>query len=83
MQKRQEFLAYEETKWCLKSRALWLKEGDGNTKFFHNYACQCKQANTIWEVKNSRGEMVSSFDEIVVAGKDFYSDLFRAPPVVQ
>jgi len=56
-----------------------LKEGDNNTKFFHNYACQCKQANTIWEVKNHRGEMVSSFDEVVVVGKDFYSDLFRAP----
>jgi hypothetical protein len=52
MQKIKYILDYEETKWRLKSRSIWLKEGDDNTKKFHNYSKQCKMFNTIWELKD-------------------------------
>ena len=36
--KREELLAKEEQLLRLKSIAIWIKEGDNNTKFFHNFA---------------------------------------------
>jgi hypothetical protein len=32
LQKKQELLALEESKWCLKSKAVWLQEGDTTQK---------------------------------------------------
>eukprot|EP00253_Pinus_taeda_P009499 PITA_09499 len=49
--KNQILLAKEE-EWRLKSRAIWLKAGDENMRFFHNYAKGRKSANTIWNLKN-------------------------------
>ena len=41
--KRDELLAREEKLLRLKSRAIWIKEGDNNTKFFHNFCQQQKK----------------------------------------
>lgn len=48
--KNQILLAKEE-EWRLKSRAIWLKAGDEDTIFFHNYAKGRKSANTIRNLK--------------------------------
>eukprot|EP00253_Pinus_taeda_P028403 PITA_28403 len=42
----------EETMWRQKSRIRWLKDGEKNTKFFHNTTIQRKMNNTITHIQN-------------------------------
>ena len=59
--KKDLLLSQDERQWRLKSRALWLKEGDQNTKFFHRYASHRNSINTIYEIRSPQGNMVIYF----------------------
>lgn len=62
----------KEEEWRLKSRAIWLKSGDENTKLFQAYAWGRKVANTIWDMMDEAGEKVSSFKGLEKLGVDHF-----------
>ena len=50
LEKRKRGLLYEkEVIWRLKSRALWLEQGHENRYFFHQFANQGENVNTLWK----------------------------------
>ena len=61
--KREELLAREKELLRLQSRAIWIKEGDNNTIFFHHFSNHRRNLNTISTIKDMNGVMVSSFKE--------------------
>eukprot|EP00253_Pinus_taeda_P007421 PITA_07421 len=48
----------EEILWRQKSRINWLREGERNTKFFHQAMIQNRQRNQIFSIKTAEGERV-------------------------
>ncbi len=47
-----EIVADEEVLWKCRAKQHWLREGDGNTKFFHAIVNGRRRANTIHEVES-------------------------------
>ena len=60
----------EEIKWKQKSRELWLKEGDQNSKFFHLSTLIRRHRNFIAEIYLDNGHWIHSRDDIEAYFKD-------------
>jgi len=56
--RKQLILLKEEITWRLKSRAIWLKEGDRNTRFFHKYTNARREKNSIRSIKDEKGNVL-------------------------
>ena len=75
--KREELMAREEELLRLKSRAIWIKEGDKNTKFFHLFSTHKRNMNTILTIKDMNAELVYPFKEKAEVGEWFFKNLFK------
>jgi hypothetical protein len=64
-----------EISWRQKSRALWLREGDKNTRFFHRLANSHRRHNSISSLLIN-GELSSEPDAIADCITQFYQNLF-------
>ncbi|WMV13373.1 hypothetical protein MTR67_006758 [Solanum verrucosum] len=65
----------EESLWRQKSRALWRKEGDKNTKFFHRIANAYRRYNNIDQLMVQR-EITQEPHKIEGEIIDFYKKLY-------
>lgn len=78
LEKRKHYLlSIEEATWRLKSRALWLKEGDRNTKYFQNFANARKRRNAIWKIDDRKGGFYYSQEDISKEASRVFQEQYK------
>jgi hypothetical protein len=75
----QHTLRREEEHWRLKSRSLWIKEGDSNTSFFHKQAQSRRKKNTVTSITSSTGQQIDSFEQVKAEAYRHFNNLYQQP----
>jgi hypothetical protein len=73
-----ELLKTQETMWRQRSRAVWLRDVDRNTKFFHNKASQRAKTNNIKKIKDEEGVWWRGDEHIERVLINYYDELFSS-----
>ncbi|XP_074277216.1 uncharacterized protein LOC141600859 [Silene latifolia] len=73
-----KLLRQEEVFWRQRSRALWLKEGDRNTKYFHRKAGQRKKKNHIAKLIDDEGRVHEGTKKVSAIAKEYFKELFTS-----
>nr|POF27247.1 transposon tx1 uncharacterized 149 kda protein [Quercus suber] len=71
-----EWLLRSESLWCQKSRELWVKLGDRNTKFFHLSTIIKRKQNNIDAIQDDNGTWLTDTNSIRSLFLDSYKNLF-------
>jgi hypothetical protein len=71
-------LEQQEIHWMQRSRANWLRQGDRNTTFVHNFASARRKKNFISKLKNNNGDWVEGTDMLKPVILDYFSNLFMS-----
>jgi hypothetical protein len=64
-EERNRLLLAEEEHWHQKRRAIWIKCGDQNTKFFHHFASYRRNHKHIWELNIDSYVIISGQDNLI------------------
>uniref|UniRef100_A0A803PYI0 Reverse transcriptase domain-containing protein n=1 Tax=Cannabis sativa TaxID=3483 RepID=A0A803PYI0_CANSA len=71
-------LEKDEKYWCQCSRALWLKWGDLNTKFFHRKASARRKKNAIKGLMDDMGVWHSEAGMVQRLVENYFRNIFRS-----
>uniref|UniRef100_A0A803P465 Reverse transcriptase domain-containing protein n=1 Tax=Cannabis sativa TaxID=3483 RepID=A0A803P465_CANSA len=74
----QQLVFEEERGVWMKSKCKWAKEGDANSRFFHNLLNARKSRNTISRIEREDGSFLEEKEEIVKEIISFFSSLYTS-----
>ena len=77
--KRRQLLKVQEETMRQKSRAVWLKDGDSNSKLFHQFPNHRRNTNSLWGLKDSKGDWCVEAKGLKKDVVDFFWDIFSKP----
>jgi hypothetical protein len=84
-QSRNKYLKEKEELWRQRSRAIWIKSGDQNTKFFHNFANFRRNHKFVWEIRDELGILHSGQEDLKAEATKYFNFFFKEqdpPPTV-
>ena len=61
----------------LKSIVVWISLGNNNTRFFHYFASNKKNLNSIWELVDENGNLVKGQDQLQNLAKNCFDRIFK------
>ncbi|KAM1780200.1 hypothetical protein ACFX12_041494 [Malus domestica] len=73
-----ELRAQEESYWMQRSRVKWLRDGDANTKFFHNSTLQRRRRNQIIKIKDELGNWMEQPGRVRKLVEDHFMQTFTS-----
>ena len=68
-------LKAEEMFWRQKSRVLWLREGDRNSKYFHALVKQRRARNRITQLIDENGNVVDDEEGLVAIATSYFRQI--------
>lgn len=73
-----KWLEREDLKWKQKSKELWIKEGDQNTRFFHLCTLVRRRRNIITEIREENGLRLINRKDIGEYFSTKFSEVFQS-----
>lgn len=74
-----DLLIQEEVFWRQRAKIFWLKEGDINTRFFHQMCSSRKRRNKLEKLKDENGNWVEGQQGLCEVVNVYFQQLFQAP----
>ncbi|KAM6568466.1 hypothetical protein CsatB_016451 [Cannabis sativa] len=71
-----ETYAKREVFWRQRSKQLWLRDGDHNSKYFHSLASSRKKHNSTTKLKDSNGDWIGWQDGLTDVITSYFENLF-------
>lgn len=75
-----KLLEQQEVYWKQRAKQFWLREGDQNSKFFHNFASGRRRNNLLKGLKDRNGASRENNEDMQDIIVDYFSELFQASP---
>ena len=70
--KSRKLLKVQEETIRPKSRMVWLKAGDNNSKLFHRFSNHCRNTISVWGLKDSKGNWCAEAKGLKKLVVDFF-----------
>ena len=61
----------------LKIRALWICEGEANTKYFNSFSSVRRNSKTIWDLYDNDGKLITTDATLKQLGEQHFANLFK------
>ena len=71
-------LLSDELHWRQRSRVVWLKVGDKNTRYFHQSASQRKKNNSLIGLTNQQNQWCTEKNQITEIASNYFKELFTS-----